>query len=368
MNKITNMPLDKLREFHAEFDRVKGSRLRKFFMWMRINQNRLIQSLSIVAGSAFITRFVLKGAFSSLIGRKVSLRSLEIAVTYRCNSQCEQCSCKLSFDAKKEKDEKLTLQEIKNAIDQAVEMGAFQFVINGGEPLLEEEKVYELIRYIKKIKRYVHLCTNGTLLDENKIKNLKECGLDSVEMGFDSAFEEQHDKNRIKGSYNQILNNIKLFKKYGIKVILNTILTNEKVKSDDIIKTFLLAKNLGCLLQITPCCLTGKLKNKLGMKLTEEAKLYFYWLLSKSSNNRSDLYSSLTNIKCPAAREKIGLQPYGDVVSCPLIQIVYGNIRKTRLKEIQQEMLKNTYYSGKEAMECLPSMSDSFIANYLIDK
>ncbi|MFC1675831.1 radical SAM/SPASM domain-containing protein [Planctomycetota bacterium] len=297
------------------------------------------------------------------------LRSLELAITYKCNSACEQCSCRLAYDRDREKKERLTIDEFKNAVDQAVELGAFQFSLNGGEPMLEEETVFELTRYIKKHhKRFVMICTNGTLLDEQKLIKLKECGLDGIEMGLDSAFEQVHDDNRRSGSYDKILENIRNCKKHNIHVSLNTILSNDKVQQDDIIYTLFLAKKLGCLLQITPCCLTGAFKNRLDLMLTEETKLYFFWLLSKTWKSRTDMYSGLTTIKCPAAREKIGLQPYGDIVSCPLIQITYGNIREKSLADIQADMVKNPYYNLKKTQGCLPAMSESFIKEYLVDK
>lgn len=359
---------ERVKKYHDEFERVKSSKLLRRLMFYRIFINRTVQSARIILSNPLIWRYVIQGFFRAIKGKR-SLRSLEVAVTYRCNSGCEQCSCRLSFDKERERNEKLTLDEFKKAIDQAVELGAFQFSINGGEPMLEEGIVYELIRYIKKHhKRLVMLCTNGTLLNKGKIAKLRDCGLDGIKMGFDSAFEAFHDKNRVKGSYKKILENIDQCKKNNIRVSLNTILTNEKVQGDDIIYTFLLARKLGCLLQITPCCLTGAFKNRLDQMLTEEAKLYFFWLLSKSWNNRSDMYSSLTAIKCPAAREKIGLQPYGDVVSCPLIQLRYGNIREKSLREIQNEMLKNPYYHLKKTQGCLPAMSESFIKEYLMDK
>ena len=254
-------------------------------------------------------------------------------------------------------------------IDQAVALGAFQFAINGGEPLLEGDRVLALTQYIKKHHgRYVHLCTNGILLTEERLLALKAAGLDSVEMGFDSALLRVHDDNRAPGSFEKVLHNVQLCRKHGLTVILNTILTNERAGTDDIIYTYHMARKLGCLLQITPCCLTGALKNRTDMMMTPETRLYFHWLLSKSRNNRSDLYSSLTNIKCPAAREKIGLQPYGDVVSCPLIQIKYGNVREKSLHAIRQEMLKNPFYSLKQTQGCLPAMSEDFIREYLIDE
>ncbi|MBM3251600.1 MAG: radical SAM protein [Candidatus Omnitrophica bacterium] len=357
----------KLKRHHRDFDRVKLSSLKRKNIFLRMNFNRIIQSMIIVLQSPFICKYVAEGFLTSIRGKKNLLRSLEIAITYKCNASCKQCSCRLSYDPIRERTQKLTLEEIKNVIDQAVELGAFQFVINGGEPMLEEESVFSLLEYIKKNHgRYVHLSTNGTLLDEKKIERLKNYGLDSIEMGLDSAFADIHDNNRIKGSFEKILENIRNCRKYRIRVVLNTIFTNDKVKSDDIIYIFYLAKKLGCLLQITPCCLTGGFKNRLDMMLTPEAKLYFHWLLSKSINNRSDLYSSLTKIKCPAAREKIGLQPYGDIVSCPLIQISYGNIREKSLKDIQEEMLKNPYYCLKKTQGCLPSMSEEFIKKYLV--
>lgn len=358
----------KIQKLHQEFERLKSNKFLQRCIFYRIFFNRVIQSTIIILSYPIIWRHVINGFLRTIQG-KGSLRSLELAITYRCNSACDQCSCRLAFNKDRELKERLTTDEFKNAVDQAVELGAFQFSINGGEPMLEEETVYELVEYIKKHhRRLIMLCTNGTLLTERKIAKLKECGLDGIEMGFDSAFEDLHDKNRVKGSYKKILDNIQHCKKHRIHVSLNTILTNDKVQKDDIIYTFHLAKKLGCLLQITPCCLTGAHKNRIDLMLTEETKLYFFWLLSKSWNNRTDMYSSLTVIKCPAAKEKIGLQPYGDVVSCPLIQITYGNIRENSLKNIQAEMLKNKYYNSTVKEGCLPAMSESFIKEYLLDK
>ena len=350
---------------HREFDIVAESFIKTRMIFWRMHVNRIIQSVFILQRNPNIWKMALAGLTRSL-GNKSSLRSLEIATTYRCNATCEQCSCRLEFDKEREKKELLSIDEFKSAIDQAVDMGAFQFGINGGEPLLNEEAVFELLHYIKqKHNSYTHLCTNGYLLTPEKIAKLKELQLDSVEMGLDSAYEKVHDLNRMPGSFNKILENASEFKKHKILVVLNTVLTNEKVCSDDMVLTYMLAKKLNCLLQITPACLTGAFKNRRDQMLTERTKLYFHWLLSKSWHNRSDLYSSLTKIRCPAAREKIGLQPYGDVVSCPLIQISYGNIRHRSLRDIQEEMLKNPYYHLKETQGCLPSMSEEFIERYL---
>ncbi|MBF0296371.1 MAG: radical SAM protein [Magnetococcales bacterium] len=353
---------------HEEFARVTSSRWRQRLVMWRMHFNRLSQSLYIILKSRHIVVKLFKSLAVALVSKKIILRSLELAATYRCNAKCEQCSCRLEMNMERERSEHLSIQEYKNAIDQALEMGAFQFLINGGEPMLEPEIVFELVAYIKRNKScYVHLCTNGYLLNQENIDHLVRLGLDSVEMGLDSAFPEIHDANRMPGSFQKIMESTDMFRKHGVLVIYNTVLTNQKVQSDDILLTCELAARKGCLLQITPACLTGAFKNRIDLLLTKRTKLYFIWLLSKYWSNRSDLYSSLTNIRCPAAREKIALQPYGDVVSCPLIQIPYGNIRNQSLQEIRASMLTNPFYHLKETQGCLPSMSEAFIRQYLLD-
>lgn len=357
-----------IKELNKKFFKIKNSDLLKKIMFWKINFNRLVQTSYLIINNPNLLKHVVTAIKNVWIKKQTQLRSVELAITYNCNCSCEQCSCRKEFDLEKEKNQRLSLEEYKKIIDQAFQMGAFQFCINGGEPLLYKDIVFALTEYINNKGGYTHLCTNGYLLDEEVIKKLKFCGLNSIEMGFDASEEKEHDKNRRSGSYSKIVEAIKLAKKYKMIVILNTILTNSKFLSEDIYRTIEFAVKNKVFLQVTPCCLTGALKNRLDLLLTEDSKLFFYYILSFSYRMRSDLYSSLTKIKCPAAYEKIGIQPYGDVVSCPLIQIKYGNIRDLSLKEIQEKMFENPNYGKTELFGCLPAMDENFIRSYLIDK
>ena len=88
----------KLKQYHEDFELVKASTFRQHIMFIRMHLNRIIQSFLILIQNPFIWKYALQGFLKALIGEKSLLRSLEIAVTYRCNSKCEQCSCRLSFD------------------------------------------------------------------------------------------------------------------------------------------------------------------------------------------------------------------------------------------------------------------------------
>jgi len=331
-----------------------------------INFNRFKQTLRVVSSNFFILPNVLKNYLKLFLLKKAPLRSMEISLTYECNATCEQCSCRLNYNPAKKR---LSLKEFKKVIDDAIKMGAFQFNITGGEPLLYFDECIELINYIRSRGKYVHLCTNAILMNFDLMKGLKEAGLNSLEMGLDSANESEHNGNRKENSYQSTMNTIKMAKDAGIKtIILNTIITHEKIKCHDMLALMNLAKEKGVMLQITPPCVTGAWKNKIDILLSKNERLYLRWLLAKYSHARMDTYSGYKGIRCPAAREKVGVHPYGDVVSCPLIQIVYGNIKDDSLENIRKKMLENPYYHVVSREGCLPSFNGEFIDKYMLDK
>ncbi|MBU1102266.1 radical SAM protein, partial [Patescibacteria group bacterium] len=301
-------------------------------------------------------------AFGWKILGKPSMRSLEIAVEYNCNSKCEQCSCRLAYDPSRPR---LTVDEFKNAIDQAIALGAFQFNITGGEPLLQFEDVKEILKYIKSKKGYSHICSNGLIMTEEKLDALVKAGLNSIEMGLDSAVPAIHDGNRRENGFEKIMQVIEWAKEKKLTIILNTISTHEKIENGDLLALYKLAKQKGVYVQVTPPCVTGAWKNKTEILLDKDETDYFWWLMT-FPRMRTDMYSSFTSVRCPAVREKIGIQPYGDVVSCPLVQIVYGNIKQESLKSIRDKMLQNPYYL--RVSTCLPAFDREFIDKYLIEK
>ena len=351
-----------IEKYEKSFSRYTRSVFYREYCQLKSFFNRIQQTLKIVVGNPYLIPHISKNYFDKFFLGKQRLRSLEIAVEYNCNSQCDQCSCRLAYDPSKER---LTMAEFKNIIDQARALGAFQFCLTGGEPLLQLNDTLEIIKYLRAKKCYVHLCSNGLLMTEEILKKLKEAGLNSLEMGLDSAVPQVHDDNRRETGYAKIMQVIEWARPLKIRIVLNTISTHEKIKNHDLLALVKLAQAKRVNLQITPPCVTGAWKNKTEILMDGKEKQYFWWLM-KFPRVRTDMYSSLTTVRCPAAREKIGVQPYGDVVSCPLIQVVYGNIKNEHLEQIIEKMLKNPFYS-KTAF-CLPAFEQEFIEKYLLDK
>ncbi|MFH1305593.1 MAG: radical SAM protein, partial [Candidatus Omnitrophota bacterium] len=113
-------------------------------------------------------------------------------MTDRCNLRCKYCEG--DWSGRRIKD--FTTDEILRIIDECKELGAYHFIIHGGEILLRND-IGRIIDYMKGKDLYVNLITNGILLPKwiNEIKKV-----DSLCISLDGR-EENHDFVRGKGSY-----------------------------------------------------------------------------------------------------------------------------------------------------------------------
>ena len=327
-----------------------------------ILKNRLIQNIKTLWRNKFLLLKIFKVYFNKFFLKKNFIRLVEIAIGYKCNASCKQCSCAYSLDRKRRR---LTLNQLKRLIDDSIKLGAFQFNITGGEPLLYSNEVYELVKYIRKKRCYVHICTNAKLLSGRVLNHLKKLGVNSLEFGLDSAKEKIHDANRGKGFYKKVMEATKIAKNLGIEVIWNTIITHEKIKNGDLLDLVNLAKKRNVLLQITPPCVMGRWSKKREILLKNKEKIFFKKLLTYS-HVRTDTFSRLLGIGCSAGIEKFAVNPYGDILPCSLIQVSYGNFLKEPLEKIQKKILKNPFYGrSRGVLSCLPSFNIKFINKYL---
>lgn len=107
-------------------------------------------------------------------------------LTYACPLQCPYCSNPMDFaDIKSE----LTTEEWKSVFRQAREMGATQLGLSGGEPMTRPDLV-ELIRYARELGFYTNLITSGVGLNDGKVQEFKDAGLDHIQVSFQASSED----------------------------------------------------------------------------------------------------------------------------------------------------------------------------------
>ncbi|MDA3788137.1 MAG: radical SAM protein [Desulfobacula sp.] len=98
---------------------------------------------------------------------------LTLELTARCNNNCIHCYNNLPPDDPHAINNELSTKELKEIIDQAVDLGVLWVCITGGEALLRDD-FFDLYKYIKKKGLIVSVFTNATLISKDHIKLFKK--------------------------------------------------------------------------------------------------------------------------------------------------------------------------------------------------
>ncbi len=137
-------------------------------------------------------------------------------VTYRCPLHCPYCSNPIalpvaaSLPAKPKFHEggcettrrpqdgdysngELTTDEWKRVIREAAALGVLQIGFSGGEPLARRD-LTELVHTAREANLYTNLITSGIGLDDDRVRDLRNAGLDSVQLSFQSDQPDLSDE------------------------------------------------------------------------------------------------------------------------------------------------------------------------------
>ncbi len=107
-------------------------------------------------------------------------------LTHRCPLHCVYCSNPLELGRRADE---LTTEIWSRVFREAVEAGVLQVDFTGGEPLARPD-ILELVRAARETGLYVNLITSGMPLDEARLDQLVQAGLDHIQLSFQGASEE----------------------------------------------------------------------------------------------------------------------------------------------------------------------------------
>jgi pyrroloquinoline quinone biosynthesis protein E len=141
-------------------------------------------------------------------------------LTYRCPLHCVFCYNPLNYAGNRKE---LTTAQWIDVMQQARKIGAAQLGFSGGEPLLRDD-LEELIGEGHRLGYYTNLITSGVGLTEARVAQMKELGLDHIQLSFQDSTREMNDfltstktfdlKSRVAG----------LIKQYEYPMVLNVVL------------------------------------------------------------------------------------------------------------------------------------------------
>jgi len=288
---------------------------------------------------------------------------VEFIVDYTCNLSCEHC---FAEQLKKPAGTKeMQLSDYKRVAKEAMDLGAIDFGIQGGEPFLFIDRTVSIIKVCEPNCNLIGITTNGTMTSRNNLTCLRKAGLDNLAISLDSGIAEEHDRFRGRqGIYDQVIATIELAQTMGIGVIINTTISHENIHSEGFAKLIEFATQRKILLNTILATPSGKWNAKEELLLTKEDLEYLNKLRQRYSFLRRDVDSNYNEWGCGAVKEALYITPYGDVLSCPFIHISLGNIFEESLATIRNRALSIEYFK-KYHKKCLAGEDREFIKKHM---
>lgn len=153
-------------------------------------------------------------------------------ITNRCNLNCIHCYAKANT-----RKVELSTDDCKKIINEIAGFGVPLIIFSGGEPLMRKD-IFELADHAKKRGIKVVLSTNGTLIDEKIVNDLKV--FDYVGISLDGI--KAHEKFRgVEGSFERALKGLEIAREVTLTGIRFTLTKYNFLEISEVLK---LAKEL----------------------------------------------------------------------------------------------------------------------------
>jgi PqqA peptide cyclase len=145
-------------------------------------------------------------------------------LTYNCPLHCPYCSNPTQVRAGID----LATQDWQRVIHEAAALGVLQIGFSGGEPLLRQD-LARLIATAREVNLYTNLITSGVGLGANRARELRDAGLDSVQLSFQADDVERADKIAGARAHAMKLEAARYIREGGISLSLNFVIHRENI-------------------------------------------------------------------------------------------------------------------------------------------
>ncbi len=159
-------------------------------------------------------------------------------LTYQCPLHCPYCSNPAQYPT----GEELTAAEWKRVFHEAAQLGALHLGLSGGEPLARRD-LTELVAAAREAGLYSNLITSAVGLDLKRLLALRDAGLDSIQISFQSDEAELGDSIAGTTAHRRKLEAARLVTEAGLPLSLNVVLHRRNI--DRLAQIIALAESLG---------------------------------------------------------------------------------------------------------------------------
>ncbi|MFH1397322.1 MAG: radical SAM protein [Candidatus Omnitrophota bacterium] len=281
-----------------------------------------------------------------------------LGLTYKCQCKCVHCAVGYK-NILQEKE--MGIVEIKSILNQMAKIYIPNVIFFGGEPLILNSQLVELVRYASRLGLNTCIDTNGILLSKYFLKQIKNAGVNNINISLDSANSVIHDGLRgFSGSFGKAMAALGLCKEEKISFVISTYASKRALYSGDLQEIIRIGKRLNATaVKILFPIMSGRWSNNFDEALNAQEKEMVLDLLDPGFVY---LESPLFSIKggkkvCEAINKKMFyISPCGDAQICYAIPVSFGNIKEKRLGDIIDQMWSSVFFrSIDKSYDCVMS-------------
>src|SRR5208337_3116011 len=129
--------------------------------------------------------------------------------------------------------------------------------------------------------------------------------------------------------------------------------TNDKIHTDSIQGLFWMSLENKIAIDVNIPQPIGNWYGRTDLLITEENARYLEHLNQTNQLIRRDVYYTMGKKGCPAVKEALYMNVYGDIFTCVFMHISIGNIRDSQVCDIRREALASVAEFREYTPKCL---------------
>ena len=303
---------------------------------------------------------------AAIFSKEHKISSISFELTYRCVERCIHCY--IDDAPKFSASDELTLEECKDVLLQARQMGCINILFTGGEVLLRPD-LCDIVEYATSLGFIVDIYTTGVGLTDKVFDRLCAAKINGISVSLYSGIAEEHDKiTGIKGSFEKTLKATLMFKAAGVNTFIKCVAMKQNF--DSLKSLYELGKRLDIFVTVSSRVISGhdgKCSSDYSFGDVELYKKFFklnsQYVSVDSSAQKISREQMLDKESCGAGSNAISIDPFGGVHACNTFRESFGSIREESLNTIW-ERTRNLKLRNRRMRDVTPHCVDCKYLEY----
>jgi radical SAM protein with 4Fe4S-binding SPASM domain len=290
-----------------------------------------------------------------------------IETTYRCNLNCVHCYVNQPAASPEERERELSLDRLKQLVDEIVAEGTLFVLFTGGEVLLRPD-FPELYLYARERGLLVTIFTNGTLVTDRIADLFARARPDKVEISLYGLTRETYERvTRVAGSYDKCMAGMKRLVDRGVPLTLKTMALSWNQHEIEAMEAY--ARSLGLVFRfdssLNPRVDCGANRNSelqldperaLALDLGSPERMEAFREFCERFTRPDAEYGAERVYTCGAGQSSFTVDPYGRLQMCQLSRKSFHDLKRGSFESGWHELFPllraRTWQSNEVCRRC----------------